>query len=301
MKVSEILKTGVPTLSFEVFPPKKSDTADKIFGAVKEVADMHPDFMSVTCGAGGSMKGYKVELAEAIKQRGVEPIVHMTCVGAEPDNIAVELARLKADGIDNIMALRGDLPEGVENTDGWTFKHGSDIALEVRKNGDFCIGGGCYPEKHPDSKTLDEDIAFMKFKQDCGCDFLTTQMFFDNDTFYRYLYKVRAAGITVPILPGIMPVTSIKQLERFKTFENVLIPKIFTSIAERFGDSPEAFKQACMAVVKEQIVDLLANGVNNIHVYTMNKPEVALEIQESLSELVPSAGRAVAERIAAGK
>ena len=296
MKVSEIIKTGVPTLSFEVFPPKKSDTADKIFGAVKEVADLHPDFMSVTCGAGGSMKGFKVELAEAIKQRGVDPIVHMTCVGAEPDNIASELAQLKADDILNVFALRGDFPEGVTSADGWTFKHGSEIAVEVLKNGDFCVGGACYPEKHPESATLDEDISFMKLKQDCGCAFLTTQMFFDNDTFYRYLYRLRTAGVTVPVLPGIMPVTSVKQLERFKTFENVLIPKKFTAAYERFGDKPEAFKQACMAFVTEQIVDLLANGVNNIHVYTMNKPEVAREIQENLAELVPSAGRAVAER-----
>ena len=299
MKISKILDTGVPTLSFEVFPPKKSDTADKIFGAVKEVADLHPDFMSVTCGAGGTMKGYKVELAEAIKARGVDPIVHMTCVGAEPENIASELAQLKTCGIDNVFALRGDLPEGVESTDGWTFKHGSEIALEVAKHGDFCIGGACYPEKHPDSATLDEDISFMKLKQDCGCSFLTTQMFFDNDTFYRYLYRLRTAGITIPVLPGIMPVTNIKQLERFKTFVNVLIPKKYTAIAERFGDKPEAFKQACMALCTEQIVDLLGNGVNNIHVYTMNKPEVARELQENLSELVPSAGRAVSERKAA--
>ena len=292
MKISEIINRGEPTLSFEVFPPKTSDSLENIKAATAAIAELKPDFMSVTYGANGGARKYSAEIAKHVKDHGAVAMAHITCVGATRDSVREQLGKLREYGIENVFALRGDLPEGTESTEGWEFRHATDIAEEIRRYGDFCIGGACYPEKHPEAHDIEADIRFMKLKQDVGCEFLTTQMFFDNEIFYRYLYKLRNAGVTVPVLPGIMPVTNAKQMEKIISLSQAFIPRRYVSILERYGDNPEALKQASIAYTTGQIIDLLANGIRNIHIYTMNKPDVAAKIQNNLSELIPSCRRA---------
>ncbi|MBO7369077.1 MAG: methylenetetrahydrofolate reductase, partial [Clostridia bacterium] len=189
----------------------------------------------------------------------------------------------------NIMALRGDFPVGCTEEDaaGWEFKHAVDLVREIKRSGfDFCVGGACYPEKHPESKDKAEDIRFIKEKVDAGCDFLTTQMFFDNDLFYNFLYRLRDAGVTVPVLPGIMPITSANQIERAIKLSGSFMPQRFENLVDRFGGDPAAMKQAGIAYATDQIIDLFANGIKNVHVYTMNKPDVAKKIVDNLSDIL---------------
>ncbi len=287
MKISEILKKG-PTLSLEVFPPKTSDVYDSVEKATNEIAALKPDFMSVTYGAAGSTRTYTTAIASNIEKSGVTALAHLTCVNASEETIKDQLMKLKAEGVENILALRGDLPEGVESTDDWIYRHASELMSVIGKYGDFCIGGACYPEKHPEAATLADDIESMKRKQEAGCAFLTTQMFFDNDILYNYLYRLRDAGVTIPVIAGIMPVTNAKQMARIIKLSQAFIPRRYTALLDRFGDKPVALKQAAIAYATDQIMDLLANGVEHIHIYTMNKPDVASRIQENLSEIIGS-------------
>ncbi|MCR4651459.1 MAG: methylenetetrahydrofolate reductase [NAD(P)H] [Lachnospiraceae bacterium] len=288
MKISELLNKKEPTLSFEVFPPKTSDLYDGVKAATDAIADLKPDFMSVTYGAGGSTQGYTTEIAANVKKRGVVSLAHLTCVNASHESLKEQLGRLKENGIENILALRGDLPAGVESTDDWVYRHASDLIPVIREAGDFCIGGACYPEKHPESRTLAEDIANIRIKVDAGCEFLTTQMFFDNTIFFNYLYRLREAGINVPVVAGIMPVTNARQMERILKLSQAFLPRRFVSILDRFGDDPKAMRQAGIAYATDQIIDLIASGINNIHIYTMNKPGNAEWIMNNLSEIIPS-------------
>ena len=287
MKISEILNQG-PTLSLEVFPPKTSEVYESVEKATNEIAALHPDFMSVTYGAGGSTRTYTTAIASNVEKAGVTALAHLTCVNASEETIRDQLEKLKAAGVENILALRGDLPEGVESTEDWIYKHASELMAVIKKYGDFCIGGACYPEKHPEAATLAEDIANMKRKQDAGCEFLTTQMFFDNDILYNYLYRLRDAGVTIPIVAGIMPVTNAKQMARIIKLSQAFIPRRYVALLDRFGDKPVALKQAAIAYATDQVMDLLANGVEHIHIYTMNKPDVAARIQDNLSEIIAS-------------
>lgn len=288
MKISEILATNKLTLSFEVFPPKTSDAYEGVAAATNAIADLKPDFMSVTYGAGGSTQGYTTEIATNVKNRGVVSLAHLTCVNASKDSLDAQLQNLKSHGIENILALRGDLPAGVESTDDWVYKHASDLIPVIKEHGDFCIGGACYPEKHPESKNLAADIENIKLKCDAGCEFLTTQMFFDNSIFFNYLYRLREAGVNVPVVAGIMPVTNAKQMERILHLSQAFLPRRFVSILDKFGDDPKAMRQAGLAYAVDQIIDLVASGINNIHIYTMNKPNNAEYIQNCLSEIIPS-------------
>jgi len=288
MKISEKLKSKELTLSFEVFPPKTSDLYEGVEAAVKNIADLEPDFMSVTYGAGGSTRKYTTDIAETVNNKGVSCLAHLTCVGATKESLEAQLEEFKQRGIQNILALRGDLPEGVENTNAWEFKHASELVSVIKANGDFCVGGACYPEKHPESITLQEDIENMKKKVDAGCEFLTTQMFFDNSVFFNYLYRIREAGINVPVVAGIMPVTNAKQMERILKLSQAFLPRRFVNILDKFGDNPKAMRQAGLAYATDQIIDLYASGINNIHIYTMNKPDNARILQQNLSEIVPS-------------
>lgn len=288
MKIVDLLRTGTPTLSFEVFPPKTDDLYESVLKATREVAALGPDFCSVTYGAGGSTQGYTTEIAVDIKDQGVPALAHLTCVNASRESLDRQLQILKNKGIENILALRGDLPAGVESTEDWEYKHASDLIQVIKDNGDFCIGGACYPEKHPEAKNLSEDIANIKRKCDAGCEFLTTQMFFDNSIFFNYLYRLREAGVTVPVIAGIMPVTNVKQVERIRSLSQAYMPKEFMALLDRFGDNPKAMRQAGLAYAIDQIVDLIASGIDNIHIYTMNKPNNAAYIQNCLSEIVPS-------------
>lgn len=288
MKISEILAKKEPTLSFEVFPPKTSDLFESVETATNAIADLKPDFMSVTYGAGGGTSQYTTDIAKNVKDRGVTSLAHLTCVNATRESLNNQLDKLKANGIENILALRGDLPAGVENTNDWEFKHASDLMSIIKERGDFCIGGACYPEVHPESLNSYQDIDNLKYKIEAGCEFLTTQMFFDNSIFFNYLYKLREAGINVPVIAGIMPVTNAKQMARIYKLSQAYVPHRFVMLLDKFQDNPAAMRQAGIAYATDQIIDLIASGINNIHIYTMNKPDTAKALQDNLSEIVAS-------------
>ncbi len=285
MKLSEIFRQEKATLSFEVFPPKTWDAYESVKTATEEIAKLKPDFMSVTYGAGGGTSAISASIAENIlKNFGVTPLAHVTCVSSTKEAVCQYVHELKTRGIENILALRGDIPK--EGTKVQDYQYASQLIADLRVLGDFCIGGACYPEGHTESAHQKEDIAHLKEKVDAGCDFLTTQMFFDNNILYNFLYKIRQAGITVPVVAGIMPVTNGSQIRRICQLSGTQLPRRFLAIVDRFGDNPAAMKQAGIAYATDQIIDLLANGVENIHVYTMNKPDVAASIQNNLSEIL---------------
>lgn len=289
MKISDIINSGKPSVSFEVFPPKTELGFDSVERAVLEIAALSPAFMSVTYGAGGGTSRYTLEIAKEIKEKyNVPTLAHLTCVSSTRNTVRKMVENIKAAGIDNVMALRGDIPKGMENDDrsGWAYNYAVELVRELREMGDFCIGGACYPEVHPESLNQKEDIKHLKEKVDAGCDFLTTQMFFDNNLLYNFLYKIREAGITVPVVAGIMPITNATQVERAIKLSGSHMPQRFKSIVDRFGSDPDAMMQAGVAYATDQIIDLFANGVNNVHVYTMNKPEVAARIQANLSAIL---------------
>lgn len=287
MKLTEILKKDSLSLSFEVFPPKTDMAFDSVKHATEEIAKLSPSFMSVTYGAGGGTSKYTLEIAKNIKERyGVPTLAHLTCVSSTKQTVAEKIEAMKSAGIENVMALRGDLTPELETSDrsAWAYRHAIDLIRDIKESGaDFCIGGACYPEIHPESADQKEDIKYLKEKVDAGCDFLTTQMFFDNNLLYNFLYKIREAGITVPIIPGVMPITNANQVERAIKLSGSFMPQRFKSIVDKFGHSPEAMKQAGIAYATDQIIDLFANGITNVHVYSMNKPDVAAKIQSNLS------------------
>lgn len=285
MKVTDILNRDSLSLSFEVFPPKSSETYENIKNSALEIAKLKPDFMSVTYGAGGTTDKYTLDVAESILETGVTPIAHLTCVCSDRDKIKDTLSRMKSMGIENILALRGDIPDGMSKKS-LDYSHASDLAAEIKAFGGFCIGGACYPEGHPESENQKQDIHNLKSKVDAGCEFLTTQMFFDNNILYNFLYKAREAGITVPVIPGIMPVTNPAQVKRIRTLSGTVLPRRFIQIVDRFGSSPAAMKQAGIAYATEQIVDLYANGIKTVHVYSMNKPDVAAKIKANLEDII---------------
>ena len=290
MKLTEILKQDSLSLSFEVFPPKTDMAFDSVKHATEEIAKLSPSFMSVTYGAGGGTSKYTLEIAKNIKERyGVPTLAHLTCVSSTKQTVTEKIEAMKCAGIENVMALRGDLTPELEASDrsAWAYRHAIDLIRDIKESGaDFCIGGACYPEIHPESADQKEDIKYLKEKVDAGCDFLTTQMFFDNNLLYNFLYKIREAGITVPIIPGVMPITNANQVERAIKLSGSFMPQRFKSIVDKFGHSPEAMKQAGIAYATDQIIDLFANGITNVHVYSMNKPDVAAKIQSNLSYIL---------------
>ncbi len=284
MKIREILSKGEPTLSFEVFPPKTEDRYESVEHAAIEIAKLKPAFMSVTYGAGGGTSRYTVDIAATVQAQGVTPLAHLTCVSSTREKVVSVLEELKARGIENVLALRGDIPgDGQVEKD---YYYASELIGEIRRIGDFCIGAACYPEGHVESVNKAQDIHYLKEKVEAGCDFVTTQMFFDNNILYNYLYRIREAGVTVPVIAGIMPVTNKAQIKRICSMSGTYLPARFKAIVDRFGDNPVAMKQAGIAYAAEQIIDLIANGVNGIHIYSMNKPDVAARIQENLSEIL---------------
>lgn len=289
MKLTEIFKSETPTLSFEVFPPKTDTAFESVKTATEEIAALKPAFMSVTYGAGGGTSEYTLEIAKNIKRRyGVPTLAHLTCVSSTKERVREKIAQIKEVGIENVMALRGDIPADLVGADkkNWAYQHAIELVRELKEAGDFCIGGACYPEVHPESATQKEDIRYLKEKVDAGCSFLTTQMFFDNNLLYNFLYKIREAGITVPVIPGIMPITNAKQVERAIQLSGSFMPQRFKSLVDKFGEDPAAMKQAGIAYATDQIIDLYANGITNVHVYSMNKPDVAEKIQANLSAIL---------------
>lgn len=287
MKIRDLITQDKATLSFEVFPPKKDTDFANVEAAALGIAALKPDYMSVTYGAGGSTKGHTIQLAQEIQEKyDVPTIAHLTCVCASKDGIKNALAEMKSAGIENILALRGDIPKNYDGQVFAEFSHASELVELIKETGDFCVGGACYPEVHPDSANKHDDIAGLKKKVDAGCDYLTTQMFFDNNIFFNFMYRVREAGITVPIIPGIMPITKRVQVKNAVKLSGCNVPERFKSIVDVFGDTEAAMRQAGIAYATDQIIDLMANGVKHIHVYSMNKPEVAAGIQKNLSEIL---------------
>ena len=285
MKIIDILNSKPVTLSFEVFPPGSHAAFESTAAAAAQIAALSPDFLSVTYGAGGGTSEYTLGLAAEIREKSkVEVLPHLTCVSSDREYVGKMISAFQAKGFENIMALRGDLPKnGPVSSD---YHYAAELIRDIRSQGDFCIGAACYPEGHPECAHKTEDILHLKEKVDAGCDFLTTQLFFDNAILYNFLYRIREAGITLPVLAGIMPITSAKYLKRSVAMSGTVVPARFLAIVDRFGDSPAAMKQAGIVYACEQIVDLIANEVNHIHVYTMNKPDVAAGIVKTLSGIV---------------
>ena len=290
MKLTEILHNDKLSLSFEVFPPKTDSAFTSVEHAIEQIAALKPPFMSVTYGAGGGTSQYTLEIAKHVKEAyGVPMLAHLTCVSSTKETVAAQIGAIKAAGIQNVMALRGDVPAHLADTDrsGWAYHHAIDLIRQLKESdADFCIGGACYPEVHPESANQKEDIRYLAQKVEAGCDFLTTQMFFDNNLLYNFLYKAREAGITVPVLPGIMPITNAAQVERAVKLSGSHMPRRFLSLVDKFGNDPDAMKQAGIAYATDQIIDLFANNVTHVHVYSMNKPDVAAAIMANLSNIL---------------
>lgn len=289
MKIKDIVRSGKPSVSFEVFPPKRDAPLDPVKDAVRALAAERPAFISVTYGAAGGTSSANTSAIAAYVERdcGVTALAHLTCVTATRAGIRAEAAALAAAGVENVLALRGDVPPGVEFPGGGDFRHAVDLVRFLRETSPgLCLGGACYPEGHPECAHLKDDIGHLKAKVDAGLDFLTTQMFFDNNILYAYLAKIRAAGIQVPVVAGVMPVTHAKQIARICRLSGTLLPPRFRAIVDRFGDEPAAMLEAGVAHATGQIVDLFANGVDNVHVYTMNRPAVASRIMANLRSIL---------------
>ncbi len=287
MKVTEILKQDKPTISFEVFPPKKDTDFADVEAASTSIAELNPSYMSVTYGAGGSTKGLTIKLAEGIQNKyNVPTIAHLTCVCADNAGISQALEDMKTAGIKNILALRGDIPKDYAGEIFTEFAHASELVKLIKASGDFCVGGACYPEVHPDSTDKKADIDGLIKKVEAGCEYLTTQMFFDNNIFYNFMYRIREAGIMVPVVPGIMPITKRAQVKNAVKLSGCNVPERFKNIVDRFGDTEAAMRQAGVLYATDQIIDLIANGVNHIHIYSMNKPEIARAIYNNLSHII---------------
>ncbi len=286
MKISNILQKEEIGLSCELFPPKTGSQLGNVKEVVKEMAQLKPSYMSITYGASGGTSEYTVNIADEIQNTNHIPaLAHLTCVSSTREKVHDVIRQLKEAKIDNILALRGDIPNETDFPLPEQYRYASELIYDIKSMGDFCIGGACYPEGHPESGSIREDLVYLKEKVDAGCDFLTTQMFFDNNIYYNFMYKLLQKNITVPVVAGIMPVTNAVQIKRIVSLSGNMLPARFQAIVERFADEPAAMRQAGIAYATEQIIDLIANGVNHVHIYTMNRPDVAGEIFGNLSEI----------------
>lgn len=287
MKLIQIIQEEKPSLSFEVFPPKSEDSYESIRAAAQAIAGLSPSYMSVTFGAGGGTGDYTLSIASDLQDKyNVPTLAHLSCVNSSKEDVRRQLDAMSKAGIENVLALRGDLSSDESTQEGWEYHYASELIDEIRQYGGFCIGGACYPEMHTESSSQKEDIEHLKEKAEAGCEFLTTQMFFDNNVYYNFLCKVREAGIKIPIVAGIMPVTNAAQINRIISLSHTTLPQRFKYIVDRFGNNPAAMKQAGIAYATEQIVDLFANGVGAVHVYSMNNADVAGKIKMNLSEII---------------
>ncbi len=290
MKIIDILNQNKLTLSFEVFPPKTESSFESVKTATQEIAKLNPAYMSVTYGAGGGTSKYTLDIAKNIlKEYGVPTLAHLTCVSSTKEKVSQMINAIKEAGIKNVMALRGDIPEDMKNEDRstWDYRYAVDLVRELKNaDSDFCIGGACYPEVHPESASQKDDLKYLKEKVDAGLDFLTTQMFFDNNLLYNFLYKIREMDIEVPVIPGVMPITNANQVDRAIKLSGSFMPQRFKSLVDKFGSNPSGMMQAGIIYATDQIIDLFANGITNVHVYSMNNPNVAKKILENLSNIL---------------
>lgn len=284
MKIKDIFAQKT-VFSFEVFPPKSTSSVDVIFRTLNELGDLNPDFISVTYSAGGSgNSSLALDIADKIRSMGITPVLHLPCINYTREQIDKTLSDAQARGIENILALRGDINLDIPPVN--DFRHASDLITYLKSKGDFDIAGACYPEGHPDAENLDEDIENLKIKVEAGADHLISQLFFDNDYFYNFRDKTVKAGINVPIEAGIMPVTNKKQIERMVTTCGASLPHKFVKIMQKYEHNPEALCDAGIAYAINQIVDLLASNVDGIHLYTMNNAYVARKISDAVSGII---------------
>ncbi|MCL1814306.1 MAG: methylenetetrahydrofolate reductase [Treponema sp.] len=286
MYIRDVLREKETIVSCEIFPPKIGAELEHAFEIAGKIAALKPAFISVTCGAGASTANYTEALAQHIEGSNVPALAHITCAAASKEEISAILNDYAGKGVENVLALRGDLPKGIQQPADGHYTHANELVAAIKDRGGFCIGGACYPEGHIESANQEEDIAYLKQKADAGCDFLTTQMFFDNNVLYKFLYKLSQKGIDVPVLAGIMPVTNRVQIRRIVEMIGTVLPPRFQNILDKFGDNPAAMRQAGIAYATEQIIDLAANNVRGIHIYTMNKPDVAGQIMNNLSHIL---------------
>lgn len=286
MKLSKLFKNKKTVYSFEIFPPKKDGAIDTVYDTIEALGDLNPDYISVTYGAGGGVRGNKTaELAQAIKSKlKIEPLAHLTCVNSTKEEVDSVLENLKAQKVNNILALRGDIVPDSKVPD--DFRHASDLIKYIKECGDFDIAAACYPEKHLEAKSVDEDIAYLKEKTDLGVSHLISQLFFDNNNFYTFMDKIRQKGINTPVVAGIMPITSAMQIEKMVNMCGAKIPDCCRKMIEKYGDNPIAMRDAGIIYATNQIMDLVANGVEGIHIYTMNNPYVARKITLSIGSLL---------------
>lgn len=285
MRITDIIKAEKRSLSFEVFPPKTSDKYESVSSAVAEISKLKPSYMSVTYGAGGGTSTYTAKIAQEVSSHNVTSLAHLSCISSTKADIDNQLNQLTTLNIKNILALRGDIPVGLDKSE-LEFHYAFELIDEIKRHGDFCIGGACYPECHPESKNQEEDLEYLKIKVDHGCEFLTTQMFFDNDIFYSFVDKVTKKGINVPIIAGIMPITSISQLDKMVSISGNEIPKKYMSIIQKYENDPIALKDACIDYASEQAREIYLNGFNAVHIYSMNKPQTAMKISNNLKDLI---------------
>lgn len=283
MKVIEKLKSDKICISCEMFPPKSGMELKNAAGIVHDMAKLNPGFISITYGAAGTNAGEALGLTEVVQQEGVPAVAHLTCVNSSRVTLHSVVEKLQQAGVENILALRGDILGEERPRD---FAHSIDLVRELRQLGDFCIGGACYPQGHPEAASLEQDIDFIKQRVDAGCEFLITQMTFDNDEIYSYMYRLLSKGINVPVIPGIMPVTNVKTIKHICELGATKLPPSYRSIIEKFEDKPEAMLQAGIAYATGQIIDLIANGFTNIHIYSMNKPNIIGGILRNIGEII---------------
>ena len=286
MKIVDLLAGDQPHLSCEVFPPKEFARVDEAREVVRDIAALAPAYISVTYGAAGKTPQFTREMAQTVQSLGIPALAHLTCINDNVSRVNDVLDALAQSGVTNVLALRGDIPEGASFPDGDHFEHAAQLVAYIKKRGDFCVGAACYPEGHPEAGNRARDLDYLRQKVDAGVDFLTTQMFFDNATLYNFMYRLLRAGIRVPVGAGVMPVVNARQIKRIASLSGATLPPRFWSIVDRFGDDPAAMRQAGVAYATEQIIDLLANGINNIHLYTMNRVDVAQDVFRNLGAII---------------
>lgn len=286
MKIPELFKNGRTVFSFEVFPPKKDNDVSVIYDTLEQLGDLHPDFISVTYGAGGSAAGAStIDLVKRIKSHcHTESIAHLTCVNSTHADIDEKIKELETNGIENVLALRGDINPNIPPKH--EFEHASDLIEYMKPRSNLSFSGGCYPEVHPEAANMVDDIHNLKKKVDAGASHLISQLFFDNSSFFNFLEKARIAGINVPIEAGIMPCVNAKSIQRMVTMCGASLPLKFTKMINRYGDNPEVMRDAGIAYAVDQIIDLVAQGVDGIHLYTMNNPYIARKISESIEKVI---------------
>lgn len=288
MKIKDKFGVKKPLISFEIFPPKVDYPVETIYDSIDDLYSLNPDFISVTYGAGGSTKDKTVEISSYIQNKyNLSSIAHVTCISSTRNEIKSILDAIEENKIQNVLALRGDYPA---NTTAYSvpddrFKNSLELIEYFKQNSNLCVGAACYPEKHPEAKDLDSDIDFLKKKAEAGADFLVTQMFFDNELFYDFYDKTQQKGINIPIITGILPILNKKQINTIVGLTGNSIPKKFRRILEKYENNPEALSEAGMSYAISQIVDLLAWGVDGVHIYTMNKPSTARKTLESISAI----------------